>query len=370
MSEALVPKRKSVTLTLTNHCNLACVYCYEHSKNKKTMTFECAKRIIDCEFDNAKGFDEIEFDLFGGEPLEEFELAKQIIEYVYYHPSNLPRIVFASTNGTFLTDDMREYLKSHTDIFQCGLSYDGTETMQNINRCNSAELIDLDFFATTYPEQGIKMTVSQKTLPMLCEGIEYLHNKGFCEINCNLAYNIDWSDPENVNILQNQLMKLIEFYLKNPHLKVCTLLGNPIYNVATETKHKRWCGSGVEMSTYDVDGRKYPCQFFMPLSCGEEKAQKAKDIIFYDEEIPLECIEEKCKQCVVHPACPTCFGANYVSTGDIYTHDEAFCKLTKLTILARSFFRAKQWELGQDIGENPEATLAAIKIIQEQLVIG
>lgn len=334
------------------------------------MTFDCAKRIIDFEFENSKqNYDEIEFDLFGGEPLEEFELAKQIIEYIYHHPSPMPRIVFASTNGTFLTDEMKEYFMSHTDIFQCGLSYDGTEEMQNLNRCNSAKWIDLEFFAKTYPNQGIKMTVSQKTLPKLAEGIKYLHEVGFCEINCNLAYNIDWSNEENVKYLQEQLMELIDFYLENPQLKVCSLLGNPIYTIATETKFKRWCGSGIEMSTYDVDGEKYPCQFFMPLSCGEEKAKKAKEIVFYDEEIPEECIEEKCRHCIVHPACPTCFGANYVSTGDIYKHDDALCKLTKITMLARSYFRAKQWQLGQDIGENPEATLHAVKMIQEKLQI-
>lgn len=331
------------------------------------MSFDIACKIIDYEFEHAYGFDEIEFDLFGGEPFIEFDLVKQIIEYISYHPSTLPRIVFATTNGTLLTPEIKDFLTSHTDIFQCGISYDGTPAMQNINRSNSADDIDLDFFAKTYPNQGLKMTISTLSLPTLCDGVIFLHNTGFKEINCNLAYNIDWSDEKNKKVLERELFKLIEFYLDNPQIEPCSILGSPISPVAYETKFRRWCGAGVEMATYDVFGNRYPCQFFMPLSCGEEKAKQAKELIFYDKEIPVECIEEKCKQCKIHAICPTCFGANYVSTGNIYVHDDSLCALTKITALARSYFRAKQWEAGQNIGDFPDATLKSIEIIQQYL---
>ena len=75
-------KIKTVTLTLTQSCNLACSYCYEHNKSKNVMTFQTAKAIIDREIAKSKEFENIEFDLFGGEPFLEFNLIQEIVDYI------------------------------------------------------------------------------------------------------------------------------------------------------------------------------------------------------------------------------------------------------------------------------------------------
>lgn len=49
--------------------------------------------------------------------------------------------------------------------------------MHNVNRSNSYDDIDLDFFLEMYPEQDVKMTVSRETLPHLAEGVIELHQK-------------------------------------------------------------------------------------------------------------------------------------------------------------------------------------------------
>ena len=74
--------RKSVVLVLTQKCNLSCVYCYESNKNAIDMSFETAKQIIDSEIRNIDGYDEILFELFGGEPFSNFELIKSIVSYL------------------------------------------------------------------------------------------------------------------------------------------------------------------------------------------------------------------------------------------------------------------------------------------------
>ena len=78
--------------------------------------------------------------------------------------------------------------------------------MHNINRSNSYDDIDLDFFLEMYPAQDVKMTISKDTLPNLAEGVIELHHKGFL-VSCNLAYQIDWSAEENVEILNRELNK-------------------------------------------------------------------------------------------------------------------------------------------------------------------
>lgn len=364
-------KTKTITITLTQSCNLACSYCYEQNKSSAKMDFAIAKQIIDKEFSDTTDVDEFEFDLFGGEPFLEFDMIKQITEYICEKKQNIPCTIFATTNGTLVHGEVQEWLKQHACCFVCGLSLDGTREMHNINRSNSYDDIDLNFFATQYPKQDVKMTISLETLPHLAEGVIEMHNNGFL-VSCNLAYEIDWSAPENTKILHQELSKLIDFYLKNPTIEPCSMLEMGITNVADCTDQTlRYCGAGKYMRSYDVDGNVYPCQFFMPLSLGTERATAAKEIVFPDDYLPQNHIDSKCMNCVIRSICPNCFGANYASTGSIFKRDENMCRLTKIMIKARSYFRAKQWELGQlkETGEELQALLHAIMKIQNELVV-
>lgn len=347
-----------------------CTYCYESGKNAGKMSFDTAKKIID---DETKRQDDsmIIFELFGGEPFLEFDLIKKI--YSYIETKHLKQwLMFATTNGTLVHGDIQSWLTAHKSHFVCGLSLDGTREMHNANRSDSFDQIDLDFFVKTYPSQHVKMTISPETLPDLCAGVTFIHGKGF-RINCNLAFGIDWSDARNAYLLERELLKLIDYYLKNPDIEPCSLLGINFdqlgYRRDDDTVRK-WCGTGTHMHTYDVDGKCYPCQFFMPISAGKERAKELGSIAF-DEKIPVSKLDEKCRNCVIADACPTCYGSNYVSTGNIYSKDDNYCALTKLTLRARSYFRAKQWELGRlDMSdERKHALLRAILLIQDEVKV-
>ena len=361
---------KTVTLTLTQSCNLACIYCYEHHKSEKTMDIDTAKRIIDIELENSTAFDGIEFDLFGGEPFLEFELLREVTEYICERKGSVPCTVFTTTNGTLVHGEIQTWLEEHTGCFVCGLSLDGTREMHNLNRTNSYDSIDLSFFHRLYPDQDVKMTISQETLPNLADGVIDIHNKGFL-VSCNLAFGIDWSNPDNTSILDRELMKLIDFYLKNPSVEPCSMLEMGINNVGIyEDTAFRFCGAGKTMRSYDVDGQGYPCQFFMPLSVGEEKAKKAQSIVFPTDVVAEHLLDEKCKRCVIRSACPNCFGANYAASDNIYHRDDNMCRLTKIIMKARSYFRGKQWELGQlHESEDLPILLRAIVNIQEKLEV-
>ena len=332
-------KRRSVTITLTEACNLDCTYCYENHKSQKRISMDTVKEIILKEMTEDNGFTEVEFDLFGGEPFLEFELIKEIEEYFHHIVSDKHYVIFASTNGTLVHGEIKKWLLNHLDVFVCGLSYDGTNQMQNINRSNSASHIDLDFFAKYYPTQEVKMTIFPESLPSL---------------------------------LHNELMKLIDYYISHPEIVPCRMLDQDIRNVGAlygKNQYIRYCGAKIGTVAYHLDGTQYPCQFFMPLSVGEEKAKEALSLKFYNESIPQELIEEKCLKCVAHPICPTCFGANFAATGDMYRHDDNYCELTKIIIRARSYFKAMQWQKGQLKLDDNELVhlLNSIKIIQSEL---
>lgn len=362
--------RRSVTITLTEACNLDCTYCYENHKSKNKMSIDTLKDIVKKEMIADNVYKVIEFDLFGGEPFLAFEQIKEICDYINTLNSSKKYIFLATTNGTLVHGAVKEWLRNHP-YFICGLSYDGTEAMQDMNRSHSSSKIDLDFFLEMYPEQEVKMTISKASLRTLADGVIYLQEKGF-RVACNLAYGIDWSDEENKEILQRELMKLIDYYLQHPDVKPSSILEMPIINISYTNgcnKYVRFCGAGVSTVAYHIDGTAYPCQFFMPLSVGEEKAKKSLDLIFYDKEIPQDLIEEKCLKCVAQSVCPTCYGANYAATGNMYRHDDNYCELTKIIIKARSYFKAMQWQMGQlQIPEEEiPHLLNSIKLIQENL---
>ncbi len=277
---------RSVTLTLTNRCNLNCVYCYEFGKNNNSMTFDVAKKIIDLET-SRQDDSMIIFELFGGEPFLEFNLIKEI--YAYIETKQLKQwLMFATTNGTLIHDDVQTWLVEHKKHFVCGLSLDGTAEMHNANRSNSFSKIDLDFFLNLYPNQHVKMTISPKTLPTLYDGVVFIHNKGF-RVSCNLAFGIDWSNAQNAQLLEIELSKLINFYLNNPKVEPCSILGINFDQLGYQNDNntvRKWCGTGTHMHTYDTDGKCYPCQFFMPISAGKQRARELGTISF-DEQIPI-----------------------------------------------------------------------------------
>lgn len=366
-------KIKTVTLFLTHSCNLNCTYCYEVHKDSKKMSFERAKEIIDYEFNNVGDYNGIEVDLFGGEPFLEFDLIKKITEYIKSKKYKTPHVIFLTTNGTLVHGEVQTWLEENKDLVQCGLSLDGPEKFQNMNRSNSFNNIDLDFFLKNYPDQTVKMTISAETLPHLFECVTFAQNYGF-KVSCNLAFNIDWSDPSNNEILSRELEKLCNYYIANPNIEVCSLLERPIeligYERPKNNETKKWCGAGTDMPTYDIDGEKYSCQFFAPISIGEEKAKQMKDSE-WRRTIDNKLLDEKCQNCEILDLCPTCYGANFASTGSIYKRDINACKLTKLTLKAAAVLKAMKWQAGQlkdYTGDKEQALLRGIMKIDEMKI--
>lgn len=307
------------------------------------MDMPMIKRILDDMLNDDK-FDEFEIDLFGGEPFLEFDLIKQTFDYVKDTYPTKPLVFCATTNGTLVHGEIQEWLKKRAEVFVCALSLDGTKRMHDINRCNSFDSIDIDFFAKTWPKQPMKMTVSAESLKYLAEGIIFMHENHYA-FTSNLAFDIDWSDEANTKAIETQLKILIDYYLAHPDVEPCQFLNVPIFMVAATKNEEtfRQCGAGVEMFTFDVDGHGYPCQFFMPLTLGAEKAEEAKSL-YFPEEISRSDFVGECRDCMALRICHTCYGSNYASTGNIYQKDMNWCKLQKITFKANAYFRLKQLE--------------------------
>lgn len=357
-------KSKSVIMVLTHSCNLNCVYCYEHHKDGRSMDLATAKGIIDKEMASDDGR-RLEIEFFGGEPLLEFDKIVEIHDYLSSNEWPKQWITTMTTNGTLAHGAIKDWLRQHQDTVRVALSADGTPRMHDKNRCGSYGQIDFDFFAKT--TSVAKMTVSALTLPSLSQGIIHLHELGFETVRANLAFGIDWSDSENVGTFASELQKLADYYVANPQLRPSDILNLPIESIDPRAREytSRHCGAGVELVAYEIDGTAYPCHTFAPVSAGEDVARKARRLVFEDL-VSIEALDEKCRGCLVANVCPNCYGINFSTTGNMYSKDDGYCRMTKMQFLATAYFKYMQYASGQ-LGLTPEGEyrlLNNIRLVQ------
>jgi sulfatase maturation enzyme AslB (radical SAM superfamily) len=332
------------------------------------MSIETAKKAIDWIFNNVpQNMIDIEIGFIGGEPLLEFDLIKKIVEYTCSVERTEKYIFYATTNGTLLTEEMKSWFKDRKDCFVLGLSIDGTRETHNYNRSHSFDDIDINFFVDTWPNQGVKMTLSEFSLHRLAKDIKFLHSIGFKEIGgVNLFEgNTDWSQNKYIEILIPQLIELVEFYVDNDTLSLNQMFDKrlDLCEAPVKSRHK-WCGVGSGTNFFDVDGKMYPCPLFTKMTFSEKALNEIMAIDFTDEDL---FIDEYCyDKCYLYPVCPTCAGANYLNCNRINERDKRKCRIQKLISLFVADLQAKR------IKKNPNSldknklfhTIEAIKKIR------
>ena len=342
-------KIRNLFLTTNTNCNLRCIYCYE--KKDKTEFFnvkEAEEKLAKALSVKTEGSTII--DLHGGEPFLVFDRIKELCEWCWAQNFAEHYVFFATTNGTKVHGEIKDWLLEHKDRFIAGLSLDGTREMQNMNRSNSFDQIDIDFFAQTWPDQSVKMTVSPISINTLADGVIFLHSKGIHNIQVNLAYMVNWRDPKFAKIYQRELRKLGQFYLKHPDLPLDAIYRLPLkLLILPEARQRKFCGCGTEMVAVDIDGREYPCHLFFESVGGKEKSEGWHDIDFSD---PKQYISEECSKCLLYPTCPTCYGANYLERGDIGARDMSLCTLEKIRTLEVARFQYERIVNSKDDPDN------------------
>lgn len=329
-------------LMITHACNLNCTYCYEAFKSGKKMPTSLAKEIILREVEFVKQnpkYEGLEIDLMGGEPMMNYPLIQELVEWAESGAIDIPYIFFITSNGTLFDDERKAWFEAHKYNIVVGISYDGTTEMQLRNRNTADYRIDMEFFHNTWPFQEFHMTISKETLPHLAEGILEMQRKGY-HLNAALAQGVEWND-EDARLYDEQLLLLSQEYLKAPELSPINILGIPnavcLSCEAEKEKQPKWCGSGGDMITYDVDGKAYGCHMYSPVVLGG-KAQPL-------EETQSACAggneDTYCSQCILKVCCPTCAGFNYRYRGDSTKRDHRWCKMVFVQIKRACEFQIK-----------------------------
>ncbi|NLO52024.1 MAG: 4Fe-4S cluster-binding domain-containing protein [Bacteroidales bacterium] len=364
--------RFSPSLCVTHSCNLDCIYCYQTHDGNNRMSFETACKSIDWIFANIPSdMNGVEVSFIGGEPLIEFELIKKVYGFTHERYPNESFIFYATTNGALLDEEMKSWFLAHKESFVLGLSLDGTPDTHNHNRSNSYDKIDIDFFKNTWPDQGVKMTISEYSLTNLADNVIYIHNLGFREIDgVNLFEGeFDWSDERFVKGIIPHLKKLVDFYVKHDDLMVDQMLGRQIDMCEEPNRAKRkWCGIGTGTIFFDTDGTRRPCPFVTPMTFSNEELA---DIMKTDFEDPAVFVDEGCfNNCYIYPVCPMCPGANYLVKKTFSERDKSKCRMQKLITLYAADLQARRLlKNPQSVpGNRIYSTIEAIKKIREKFL--
>lgn len=312
-------------------CNLDCIYCYEQQKEKQTVfdLDETVKKLSQIlKIKTSKG---TFIKLLGGEPFLVFPNIKKLCESIW-EQKQIDQVLFhATSNGTLIHGDIKDWLIANRRRFTVKLSLDGNKQAHDINRSNSFDKIDIDFFKDAWPDVGVKMTISPQSIYYFADSIIFLHKIGFKNIKPNFAEFVDWNKKALIKTFYRQMMSLVDFYLENPQFTPCKYFTIPLRRIMESKTVFHNCTLG-ERDIFDYKtGKRYPCMFFLPNICGEKMSE---EMMHLDMSCKENLVEGACCNCIFQNICQTCYAANYMQRGASARRNMNICKMQQITFLA------------------------------------
>lgn len=346
---------KALCLHIAHDCNLACKYCFaeegEYKGKRELMSYEVGKKALDFLVDNSGSRRNLEVDFFGGEPLMNFQVVKDLVKYGRsIEEKNNKHFRFTlTTNGVLLNDEIMEFANENMD--NVVLSIDGRKEIHDMMRPfpkgdGSYDLIVPKFikFADSRNQEKyyVRGTFTHNNLDF-SKDVLHLADLGFKQISVEPVVA---KDTDDYAIREEDLPKLYEEYdnLAKEMVKrhgtdrefnffhfMIDLEGGPcVY------KRLSGCGSGTEYLAVTPTGDLYPCHQFVGdtdflmgnVDTGIENTKlqsKFKSCNVY--------AKEECRNCFARFYCSGgCAANSYNFKGSILENYDVGCKLQKKRI--------------------------------------
>ena len=277
---------KALCLHIAHTCNLNCSYCFasqgKYHGERAVMSFEVGKRALDFLVENSGNRHNLEVDFFGGEPLLNFGVVKDLVAYARSiekeHNKNFRFTL--TTNGMLIDDDVIEF--ANKECVNVVLSLDGRREIHDRFRVDYAGKGSFDTIVPKFQKlveaRGGKNYYMRGTFthanPDFLEDIKVMLDLGFNELSMEPVVCAPGDPaeltPEDMEIVKDQYEKLAELMLERKkagkpftfYHYMIDLTGGPcIY------KRISGCGSGTEYMAVTPWGDLYPCHQFV----GEDK---------------------------------------------------------------------------------------------------
>ena len=346
------PVVKALCMHIAHDCNLACKYCFaeegEYHGKRELMSFETGKKALDYLVQNSGNRVNLEVDFFGGEPLMNWDVVKQLVQYGRsIEEANNKKFRFTlTTNGVLLNDEVQDFLNK--EMGNVVISLDGRkEVNDNMrpfrNGKGSYDLIVPKFqkLAESRDQNNyyIRGTFTRENLDF-SEDVKHFADLGFKQISIEPVVGPE-EDPYSIR--EKDLPQILEEYdkLADEYIKrhkegngftffhfMIDLSGGPcVY------KRLSGCGSGTEYLAVTPGGDLYPCHQFVGdedyLLGNVDEGIVNPDIV----ENFANCnvySKEKCKNCFAKYYCSGGCAANaYKQNGSINTTYDIGCEMEK-----------------------------------------
>lgn len=346
---------KAMCLHVAHTCNLSCEYCFaaqgKYHGERAIMSFETGKQALEFLIENSGSQRNLEVDFFGGEPLMNWDVVKQLVAYARSREAETgKRFRFTlTTNGVLVDDDVIEF--SNREMNNVVMSLDGRPEIHDALRKTSNGKGSYDIIVPKFQkfakargdrEYYVRGTYTHNNVEFT-KDIIHMADLGFTELSMEPVV---CSPDDPYALTQEDLPTLFEQYeilAKEMIRRKKEGKGFTFYHYMIDLEggpciYKRisGCGSGTEYLAVTPWGELYPCHQFV----GDPKYSMGN---VWDGVTNLE-LREKFKRCNAYarPDCADCWAKLYCSggcaanayhaTGDIAGTYEYGCELFRKRI--------------------------------------
>lgn len=347
---------KALCLHITHDCNLACKYCFAeegeyHTGKRELMSFEVGKQALDFLVANSGSRRNLEVDFFGGEPLMNWQVVKDLVNYgrsiEKEHNKNFRFTL--TTNGVLLNDEIQEF--ANKEMANVVLSCDGRPEIHDKMRPFRGGQASYDKIMPKFKKLAdsrgqdkyyIRGTFTRNNLDF-SKDVIHLANEGFKQISVEPVVAKETDDyaireedlPElfaEYDALAAEMMRRqntdedFNFF----HFMIDLEGGPCVY------KRLSGCGSGTEYMAVTPTGELYPCHQFVgntDFCLGDVwTGVKKKDVVNEFKHCNVYA-KDKCRDCFARFYCSGGCAANaYNFTGSILGSYDVGCELQKKRI--------------------------------------
>ncbi|MBR4224419.1 MAG: thioether cross-link-forming SCIFF peptide maturase [Oscillospiraceae bacterium] len=343
---------KAMCLLVAMDCNLRCDYCFagtgDYKLGRKVMSYEVGKKALDYLLENSGDRDHLEVDFFGGEPLINWKVVKQLVEYGRSREAEYGKKFrfTVTTNGVLLDDEKMDFINK--EMSNVVMSIDGRKevTDRMRHRLDGKSTYDkiVPLFKELAERRGYKDYYVRGTFTKynldFSDDVFHLHEIGFDQISVEpvvgdreAPYAITEKDLPKVFAEYERLTeRILENDKQGKHFNFFHFMID-LDQGPCAIKRLRGCGCGNDYVAITPDGDIYPCHQFV----GKDEYHMGNILTGeFDNDIKKTFAgthiynKPDCKQCWARFYCSGgCNANNYEYMGDISKSHKISCEIEK-----------------------------------------
>ena len=342
---------KAMCLNIAHDCQLRCKYCFastgDFGKGRKLMSLETGKHAIDFLLENSGDRPNLELDFFGGEPLMNFKVVKQIVEYARSREKEFnKKFRFTiTTNGLLLDDEKIDFI--NREMSNVVLSIDGRKEVNDYFRVLPNGQGCYDMIMPKYKklvegrgdkEYYVRGTFTNRNKDF-SNDVFALYEAGFDQISVEPVV----GDSDEYALTMNDLPEIFKEYEGLADRIIENEKNGRKFNFfhfmidldqgPCAIKRLRGCGCGNDYVAITPDGDIFPCHQFVGI---DEYKMGNIDEGTFDQEMKKEFAsahvysKPECRECWAKFYCSGgCNANNYQYEGDIRKAHKISCELEK-----------------------------------------